>query len=62
MLNWENVRRECEWKVYLDSEEAIEDAIQYVEDNPTKEGKRKQSWSFVTRFAGIPQRGRITRN
>ena len=26
------------WKVYLDSEESIENAIRYVEDNPVKEG------------------------
>jgi REP element-mobilizing transposase RayT len=46
-----------EWKVYLDSEEAIEDAIRYVVDNPEKEGKPKQNWSFVTPFAGIPKGG-----
>jgi REP element-mobilizing transposase RayT len=51
---------EHEWKVYLDSEEAIETAIQYVEDNPIKEGKPKQSWKFVSAFAGIPQGGWIT--
>jgi REP element-mobilizing transposase RayT len=46
-----------EWKVYLDSEEAIEEAIQYVVDNPEKEGKPRQDWWFVTPFAGIPQGG-----
>ncbi len=35
-----------EWRVYLDSDEAIEVAIRYVEDNPVKEGKAKQDWSF----------------
>ena len=49
-----------EWKVYLDSEEALEDAIRYVEDNPEKEGKPKQDWSFVTPFTGIPQGGWTT--
>ena len=49
-----------EWKVYLDCEEAIEGAIHYVEDNPEKEGKPKQNWSFVTPFAGIPQSGWMT--
>jgi len=49
-----------EWKVFLDSEEGIEGAIRYVEDNPEKEGKRKQIWSFVTPFAGIPQGGWTT--
>jgi len=45
------------WKVYLASEEAIDCAIQYVEENPEKEGKPKQDWPFVTRFAGIPNAG-----
>jgi REP element-mobilizing transposase RayT len=49
-----------EWKVYLDSEEAIENAIRYVEENPEKEGKPKQKWSFVTPFAGIPKSGWTT--
>ena len=49
-----------EWKVYLDSEEAIEDAVRYVEENPVKEGKSKQEWPFVTSFAGIPKGGWIT--
>jgi REP element-mobilizing transposase RayT len=42
-----------EWKVYLDSEEAIENAIRYVEENPQREGKPRQHWSFVTPFAGL---------
>jgi REP element-mobilizing transposase RayT len=42
-----------QWQVYLDSEEAIEDAIHYVEENPTKEGKPAQHWNCVTRFAGL---------
>lgn len=41
------------WKVYLDSEVDIVRAIQYVEDNPPKEGKRKQRWSFVVPFRGL---------
>ena len=49
-----------EWKVFLDSEEEVEEAIRYVEANPEKEGKRKQHWSFVTPFAGIPQGGWTT--
>jgi REP element-mobilizing transposase RayT len=32
------------WKVYLDSVEDIRRAIPYVEDNPLKEGKRRQQW------------------
>ena len=50
---------EHQWKVYLDSEEAIEDAIRYVDDNPAKEGKPAQHWSFVTPFAGL-DRGWVT--
>ncbi len=41
------------WKTYLDSEAAIEDAIRYVEENPTKEDKPEQKWSFVSKFAGL---------
>ncbi len=44
---------ENQWKVYLDSEQAIENAIHYVEDNPMKEGLPKQDWPFVQPFAGI---------
>jgi REP element-mobilizing transposase RayT len=39
-----------QWKVFLDSIEAIERAIRYVELNPTKEGKPSQRWSFITPF------------
>jgi REP element-mobilizing transposase RayT len=41
------------WKVFLDSEDDIDRAILYVENNPLKEGKRKQNWSFVTPFRGL---------
>ncbi len=51
---------EHEWKVYLDSEDAIENAIAYVEQNPIKEGKLKQSWKFVKPFTGLPSGGWIT--
>jgi len=44
---------EHEWKVYLDSEEAIEAAIAYVNGNPIMEGKLAQHWSFVTPFQGL---------
>ena len=49
-----------ERKVYLDSEEAIENAIQYVEDIPEKEGRRKQKWSLVSPFDGLPKGGWTT--
>lgn len=45
---------EHEWKVFLDSEAAIEEAINYVEQNPVKESFPVQHWSFVTPFSGIP--------
>jgi hypothetical protein len=40
------------WKVYLDTAEDVWRAIRYVEANPEKEGKRRQRWSFLTRFEG----------
>jgi REP element-mobilizing transposase RayT len=43
-----------EWKVYLDAVEAISRAIQYVEENPKKEGKPAQRWSFVVPFRDNP--------
>lgn len=42
-----------EWKVFLDSEMAIEQAVYYVEQNPIEEDKPPQRWSFVTPFAGL---------
>jgi len=51
---------EKEWKVYLDTEAAIESAIHYVEENPDKEGKPQQNWSFVTPFAGVDRHGWTT--
>jgi REP element-mobilizing transposase RayT len=39
-----------EWKVFLDSVEDIRRAIRYVENNPLKEGKKRQQWNFVTAF------------
>ncbi|HTK74999.1 MAG TPA: hypothetical protein VL371_07040 [Gemmataceae bacterium] len=35
------------WKVYLDTEVAILREIRYVEENPEKDGKSRQKWSFV---------------
>ena len=48
------------WMVYLDSEVAIENAVRYVEENPEKEGKAKQTWSFVTPFVGVSTAGWTT--
>jgi REP element-mobilizing transposase RayT len=38
------------WNVALRSRHAVERAIRYVERNPLKEGKKQQTWSFVTPF------------
>jgi REP element-mobilizing transposase RayT len=40
------------WKVFLDEPEDILRARRYVEENPIKEGKRPQSWSFVIPYHG----------
>lgn len=42
-----------EWKVYLDSDEQIENAIAYVNDNPVKEGKPQQMWKWITPYCGL---------
>ncbi len=38
------------WNVYLESAAAVERAIRYVNNNPLKEGKKRQTWSFVVPF------------
>lgn len=38
------------WKVFLDSVEDVERAIEYVNGNPVKDGKKRQEWSFVSRY------------
>ena len=49
-----------QWIQYLDSEEAVYNAIAYVENNPIKEGKRKQAWSCVSPFEGVSKGGWYT--
>ncbi len=39
-----------EWTVFKYDPTAVRRAITYVEDNPLKEGKRKQVWHFVVPF------------
>jgi len=39
------------WQVFLDSQDDIARAIEYVENNPVKEGLRPQRWSFVRPYA-----------
>jgi REP-associated tyrosine transposase len=36
------------WNVYIDSLAHLQAAIAYVENNPMKEGKKRQQWSFIT--------------
>jgi REP element-mobilizing transposase RayT len=38
------------WKVYLETPRDIRRAIEYVERNPEKEGKRRQVWSWVREY------------
>jgi REP element-mobilizing transposase RayT len=38
------------WVVYLDEDADMRRAIAYVEKNPSKEGKTRQNWSFVTPY------------
>jgi REP element-mobilizing transposase RayT len=38
------------WKVFLNTPEDMRRAIDYVEENPVKEGKARQRWSFVVPF------------
>ncbi len=38
------------WKVFLYTLDEIRDRIEYVENNPVREGKRLQHWRFVTPF------------
>jgi hypothetical protein len=37
-----------EWTVFLETEDDVRRAIFYVEENPIREGKSRQHWSFVT--------------
>ena len=42
-----------QWKVYLDTDEQIENAIAYVTANPIKEGKPEQKWKWITPYRGL---------
>jgi REP element-mobilizing transposase RayT len=41
------------WNVFLNTAEDIRRAVRYVEDNPIREGLRRQQWSFVTPYRAI---------
>ena len=38
------------WKVYIRDAEHLRAVIRYVEENPQREGKRIQRWSFISPF------------
>ncbi|MEE8451999.1 MAG: hypothetical protein V3R99_08800 [Thermoguttaceae bacterium] len=38
------------WKVYLNDDRQVANAIRYVQENPIHEGKPRQQWSFVTPY------------
>jgi REP element-mobilizing transposase RayT len=38
------------WKVYLNTPSDIRRAVKYVNDNPLREDKRRQRWSFVVPY------------
>jgi REP element-mobilizing transposase RayT len=38
------------WRVFLFTPDDVRRAIRYAEDNPLKEGKPRQTWSFVTPY------------
>ena len=59
LLRYPRMWAEKRWKVYLDSEEQIQNAIHYVELNPEEEGRPRQFWNFVTPFQGLPS-GHVT--
>lgn len=42
------------WEVFLDTPQAVERSIQYVETNPTKDGLPRQKWSFVVPWVHSP--------
>ena len=39
-----------DWNVFLNSPDDMRRAIAYVEDNPNREGKRRQNWPFVVPY------------
>jgi REP element-mobilizing transposase RayT len=40
------------WKVFIDREQWVHNAIDYANGNPEKEGKRRQNWKMVVPFRG----------
>lgn len=44
--------QEKQWPVFKYDPPSVRRAIRYVEDNPFKEGKKRQVWRFVIPYAG----------
>lgn len=44
-----------QWKVFLNTEADVVNAIHYVEQNPIVEGKSYQRWTFVKPFTGLDE-------
>ena len=42
------------WNRFLSAPGAVRSRIQYVEDNPVKEGMSRQAWPFVEEYDGWP--------
>jgi REP element-mobilizing transposase RayT len=42
-----------QWISYLDSDRAIENAINYVIENPIKESKPQQNWKWIAPYPGL---------
>ena len=40
-----------EWSCFIDTPEYLASAVDYVNRNPTREGKRPQQWKFVVTTA-----------
>ena len=43
-----------QWSVFLGSDVDVARAFRYVNNNPLKERRRSQHWSFVSPLAGVP--------
>jgi REP element-mobilizing transposase RayT len=40
------------WKVYLDTQQAVQRSVLYVEQNPVQIGEIVQNWDFITPYDG----------
>lgn len=50
------------WKVYLETADDIRRTIRYIENNPVKIGRPRQTWDFVQTYDGwLPGRTRFKR-